>query len=227
MFKRIHAKLGSAGLIVAIVALVAALSGIAIAAGPKLSSTQKKEVKKIAKGLVPKGPTGPAGPQGPAGAAGPAGAKGDAGAPGAKGATGPTGATGPEGPAGPTETKLPPGETLKGTWSIAGKGVDYLSITFPLRVEPAPAEFENSTNFIKPGDGPTAECPGSTSNPEAAPGEICLYADAFFNAAGPFGINGFSKDRTAGVIAEFETSAESGGFAYGAWAVTAREPEEE
>ncbi|HVV72142.1 MAG TPA: hypothetical protein VHI52_11700 [Verrucomicrobiae bacterium] len=46
--QRIHQKLGTAGLIVAIVALVAALAGGAYAAGGGLSGKQKKEVTKIA-----------------------------------------------------------------------------------------------------------------------------------------------------------------------------------
>jgi hypothetical protein len=94
MLSRMHQKLGTAGFIIAIVALVAALGGGAYAAQAKLNSTQKKEVKKIAQTeaskIVPA--TGPAGPQGPAG---PAGAKGDAGAAGAAGTNG----TSPEGTA--------------------------------------------------------------------------------------------------------------------------------
>jgi hypothetical protein len=89
MFSRIHNKLGSAGLIVAVIALVAALAGTAIAAA-KLNGTQKKETEKIAKKWAKKipGPAGPAGPKGdagPAGAKGDSGSKGDSGAPGSKG----------------------------------------------------------------------------------------------------------------------------------------------
>lgn len=126
MFSRIHNKLGTAGLIVSIVALVFALAGTAFAAAG-LNSKQKKEVTKIAKKYAGKpgpqgqaGPQGPQGPAGPAGAVGPQGAKGDPGADGAKGATGPTGPTGPggtgsTGPTGPTGTSvtlssIPPGE---------------------------------------------------------------------------------------------------------------------
>jgi hypothetical protein len=48
MISRIHSKLGTAGLVVALVALVVALTGVAFAASG-LNSKQKKEVKKIAK----------------------------------------------------------------------------------------------------------------------------------------------------------------------------------
>lgn len=81
----IREPFGTAGLVVACVALIAALGGTALAAA-KLNSTQKKEVKKIAMKYAGKpgapGATGPAGPQGPAGP------KGDAGSQGATGANG-------------------------------------------------------------------------------------------------------------------------------------------
>lgn len=48
------------------------------------------------------------------------------GRPGEEGATGPTG---------PTETKLPPGQSVKGLWQFQteGSGVAYVSFSFPLR----------------------------------------------------------------------------------------------
>jgi len=125
MFSRIHGKLGTAGLIVAVVALVAALGGGAYAANNGLNKQQKKQVRNIAKNST-KGPIkneskkwskkfskrfaepGPAGPQGLPGATGlpgPQGAPGATGAPGADGtdgSNGAKGATGDEGPKGPT-----------------------------------------------------------------------------------------------------------------------------
>jgi hypothetical protein len=98
--RAIREPFGTAGLIVACVALIAALGGTAFAAA-KLNSTQKKEVEKIAKKFAGKpGAPGAAGPQGPAGANGAAGAKGATGpqgSAGAKGATGADGATGEDG----------------------------------------------------------------------------------------------------------------------------------
>jgi hypothetical protein len=83
MFERIHNQIGTAGLIVAIVALVAAIGGSAVAAtgGNPLASAsrQNKKSKVIITKLSQikpsvrnqlKGATGPAGPQGPAGANG-------------------------------------------------------------------------------------------------------------------------------------------------------------
>jgi hypothetical protein len=96
MFSRIHSRLGTAGLIVAIVALVAALAGGAYAASG-LNKQQKKQVRSIAKSESKKwskkfsqqfaqpGPAGATGATGPAGPVGPAGAKGDNGNDGAAG----------------------------------------------------------------------------------------------------------------------------------------------
>jgi hypothetical protein len=99
VISRIHQKLGTAGFIISIVALVAALGGGAYAASAKLNSTQKKEVTKIAQTEAKKfaGKPGAPGATGPAGAAG---AKGDAGTPGAAGAAGTAGTTGDAGPSG-------------------------------------------------------------------------------------------------------------------------------
>ena len=70
MFSRMHDKLGTAGLVVAIVALVFAMVGGAYAAGG-LTKQQEKQVTKIAKKYAGKpGAQGPQGPQGPAGLVG-------------------------------------------------------------------------------------------------------------------------------------------------------------
>lgn len=93
MISKLHNKLGTAGLVIAVVALVAALAGTAFAAAG-LNVTQKKEVKTIAKQYAgkdgKKGPAGPAGAQGTPGAPGSPGAKGDQGEPGKDGVS-PTG----------------------------------------------------------------------------------------------------------------------------------------
>jgi hypothetical protein len=91
--RSIREPFGTAGLIVACVALVAALGGTALAAA-KLNGTQKKEVEKIAKKYAGQpGATGATGPQG----AGPAGAKGDKGDKGDKGENGDPGTPGTPG----------------------------------------------------------------------------------------------------------------------------------
>lgn len=98
MLSRLHNKLGTAGLVVAMAALVLAVGGTALAAKGALTGKQKKEVEKIAKKYAGKpGATGPAGPAGPKGDNGAPGPKGDAGA---KGDTGSPGSTGSAGAAG-------------------------------------------------------------------------------------------------------------------------------
>jgi hypothetical protein len=89
--RAIREPFGTAGLIVACVALIAALGGTALAAA-KLNSTQKKEVEKIAKKFAGKpgapGAPGAAGPTGPQGSGGSAGKDGTNGTNGTNGAPG-------------------------------------------------------------------------------------------------------------------------------------------
>jgi len=92
--RSIREPFGTAGLLVAILALVLATTGAALAAGA-LTGKQKKEVTKIAKKYAGKpgapGATGPAGPVGPAGPKGDTGAKGDTGSQGNPGTPGAAG----------------------------------------------------------------------------------------------------------------------------------------
>ncbi len=126
MFSRLREHFGTASLIVAVFALMAALATGAVAANGGSGEGKASASAKAKKGpRGPKGPKGakgdpgPAGPQGPVGPPGSQGPKGDPGAAGADGvkgatgATGPagTGATGPAGPAGPTGLEGPTGPT--------------------------------------------------------------------------------------------------------------------
>jgi hypothetical protein len=92
MLTKIHQKLGTAGFVISIVALVAALGGGAYAASGGLTGKQKKEVEKIAKKYA--GKPGAPGATGPGGASGAKGDKGDAGAAGTNGTNGTNGANG-------------------------------------------------------------------------------------------------------------------------------------
>jgi hypothetical protein len=201
MFQQVREKLGGAGLIVAVVALIVALAGGAYAASKALTSKQKKEVKAIAKSFQGTGPAGPAGtqgPQGPAGAKGDAGAKGATGATGlngtpgltgATGATGAAGATGPTGPTGPTgksgTTPLGPGEIETGTWSlnVSATGEQFSTISFQRPVPGGINETFNEDeelvqNVHLEGE---AGCPGfveggSVGNPQVTNSkELCIY----------------------------------------------------
>jgi hypothetical protein len=208
MFSKLHDRVGTAGLVVAIVALVVALSGTAIAASGGLTGKQKKEVEKIAKKFA--GKPGAAGASGPAG---PAGSKGDTGAPGANGIAGATGSTGPAGAAGkegeagepgpPGEegspwtvnSTLPSKATETGTYLISsetGTGVEFElaagGISFPVAL---PSSIDGA--HVKYVTGPTApaECENSkhtgtasVSNPEASAGFLCIYEGSTLNMNG-------------------------------------------
>jgi hypothetical protein len=140
MLSRIHNKLGTAGLIVAVVALIAALGGAAFAASGKLSPGEKKEVKKIAKKFA--GKPGPAGPKGDTGAKGDQGPKGDTGAKGDKGDAGNNGARGEAGMCSEEnpECSLASGGMLTGIYSVApGQSEsDLANIAFPVRLSSPP-----------------------------------------------------------------------------------------
>jgi hypothetical protein len=99
MFHKVRERLGSAGLAVAIVALIVALSGGAYAATATNSAKKPKGLTKaqviaLIKANVKPGPPGSPGPAGPAGPAGGAGTKGDQGIQGTKGDPGAKGDTG-------------------------------------------------------------------------------------------------------------------------------------
>ena len=198
MLAKLHQRLGTAGLVVAVVALVAAVTGTALAAGG-LTAQQENQVVKIAKKYAgpkgPKGPKGDTGPQGPAGAngsngapgaAGPAGATGASGktgptgptgSTGLTGATGKTGPTGPTGPSGVTKT-LPAEQTETGVWGtgpLTSSGFHYFPISFPIPLSEAPNPvIVPATKASEPG------CPGRggttvSAIPQAEPGNLCVY----------------------------------------------------
>jgi len=215
MISKLHQKLGTAGFVVAIVALVVALGGAAIAAVPGLNPKQKKQVTKIAMKYAGKngapGAVGPQGPKGDPGVAGSQGPKGDAGAPGLEG---------PEGPPGPTETKLPSGKTLKGLWQFEVNqnpfGLGLMTISFPLRVEPGP-----EPEWVPAGtsEGENEHCPGEVDNPKADPGYFCIYAGLVLGTATEEP-SSLGANASLGYRGEWGIEGEVA-LAYGSWAVTA------
>ena len=234
MISRIHNRLGTAGFVVAIVALVAALSGAAIAAGG-LSKSQEKQVKKIVNKEIKKHP----GPQGPKGDPGAPGAKGDPGAPGAKGDPGAPGKDGVDGEDGVCSVSvpqcvLPSGATMTGLWSFSAPtgGEEYFStISFPLQAPTEPTiryigtetEEEREDNEGAPFD--TTNCPGTPADPEALPGFLCIYG-GFVNNIIQFGFKepaiGATADPNSGVNLVWEIDQNGfAAFGWGSWAYTA------
>jgi collagen triple helix repeat protein len=189
MFSKLQERFGTAGLVVAIIALIAALTGTAIA---KLNGSEKKEVEKIAKKVAKKfpGPQGPPGVQGPAGPAGPAGPEGKQGPAGSEGEEGPTGPTGPTGESGFTAT-LPSGETETGAWGfskVTAPAFVHVTPSFAIPLE-APVS-EGNAHLISPTGKEIAlvlepepgyaevtqtNCDGTSEAPAADPGHFCMY----------------------------------------------------
>lgn len=203
MLTRLRTQFGTAGLVVAILALVVAIGGTALAASA-LNGKQKKEVEKISKKF--------AGKPGAAGVQGPAGTKGDAGVPGSNGINGKDGTNGTSvtntaipvgnakceenggaefkvgagtatfacnGETGFTKT-LPLGETETGTVSFetvpSTPFPRFSNLSFPIPLEEALST--GNIHLIDSGQT-TTECTGSFSEPAAiaAAGEsvLCIY----------------------------------------------------
>lgn len=175
--RAIREPFGKAGLIVAVLALVLALTGAAFAAAG-LNGKQKKEVEKIAKKFA--GKPGKAGAPGAAGPTGPAGPKGAQGAPGEPGPRGPQGNEGSPWTAGGT---LPKGATETGSFN-APSGASTAAITtisFPIPLAKAAAEGTTAVYVTRAeweASSP-AECPGTGLNPKAEEGFLCLYEGDF------------------------------------------------
>jgi hypothetical protein len=140
---------------------------------------------------------------------------------------GPRGAQGPVGPAGPVTGELPSKATLRGVYNVdfVASGVDEIggdSISFALRLPAKP-----TVQVIGVGGAPTANCPGSVANPQAAPGYLCVYK-YFENNTTNFAIcdldcSGFpvpTAERT-GVLLYLHSTAGTRTDAVGTWAVTA------
>lgn len=171
MFSRIHEKLGTAGFVISIVALIAALTGGAYAAGalsPQVKKQITKESKKFSKKFSKQ--FAQVGPQGPQGNPGAPGAKGDTGSSGANGSPGTNGTNGTNGEPGmcseaEPECALPSGAVLTGKWAIAGGESDFelATISFPLRVSPPPTALREG------------ELAGFTVGYELQDGNIELY----------------------------------------------------
>jgi hypothetical protein len=132
------------------------------------------------------------------------------------------GPAGRQGPPGPFPATLPSGKTLTGDYRTvfpSGSAVsipDTQSFAFPLTSRPA-------VHFIGVGATPPAQCPGTATEPKAAPGNLCVYAALGDISATAVAI----ADRETNVAPEasprgfsvFEANNDS--FSTGSWAVTA------
>jgi hypothetical protein len=134
------------------------------------------------------------------------------------------GPRGPEGPGGSNPDKLPSGKTLRGRFDAAdpanqtsGAAV-FDSISFGAQLAAAPTR----TIVLNP-PGP-AQCPGTVDDPQAAPGQLCLYVGDRANLSSFDTIvdgvkTGGTTRQGAGVVAISSAAGPYG--ARGSWAVTA------
>lgn len=233
MYRRFHERFGAVGVVIAVIALIVALGGTALAKG-LFTKAQEKKIASIAKKYAGKpGATGPQGPQGLPGAAGQKGEKGD------KGETGPPGTY---------PTKLPSGQTLTGIWGqeiapVSGE-LSLATISYPIRVSPPPAKLAwvkaggNQALVVNPETGASVEilenteeveeiCPGSAADPEAVAGNVCMYTALEKSATFDNGLFGDPKratspDPTSGAVFPFHNTEGEPGLISGSWAVTAK-----
>ena len=232
MISRIHSKLGTAGFVVAIVALVAALGGGAYAAQQAgLNGKQKKQVKSIANSEAKKyanSNPGPTGAQGPQGITGPQGSKGDAGNPGSNGSDGSDGSDGQS----VTVTNEPPGAncTSGGKKLVSASGTTYVCNGETGFTDTLPAgKTETGTWAIGPKDKtswiplsfniPLEEAPESIYYVNAAGEEVTDFFGGrqpaanclgdFENPTAPAGAVCVYAETEIGVGAEFEGSRPS------------------
>lgn len=116
---------------------------------------------------------------------------------------------------------LPPGETETGTWTTGpiASGASSVLLSFPFNI-PLASGSSYTVNWINSAGvakvGSLANCPGEPTEPEAAPGNLCVYTAGEENTEENF--TPFAAT-TAGAIAIFNLKA--GGLALGTYAVTA------
>jgi hypothetical protein len=213
MFSLLRRRFGMSG-IVAVVAVVFAMTGGAFAGGSQLArvvvTSERHEPSSAYRQQAKRGPRGPRGATGPRGPAG-------QGSPGQAGPAGPKGAEGSPWTAGGT---LPPGRSESGTWIAAAVGAE---------IEPGKSEGASSISFVirtvlppaihliakgKAGEEHAAECPGSVSLPLAAKGNLCLYTS---EDQGLTLLEAFPS--TSGALLTFKGPPKTA--AAGTWAVTA------
>jgi hypothetical protein len=199
------------------------------------------------------GPAGPAGGTGPAGGPGPAGNDGSNGKSVVAALEGKSAGShckeggsnfevegsgaktyacnGKEGPQGPSGimSSLEPEQSEHGVYAIRGEGGNgegYATISFPIPLKETLEEAD--VHLVEEGKkGPAKECEeGSSAEPKAAPGNLCVYEVASGEQQSPFTINpevpelnGTTGVGKSGVLLRFVNLA-GGSSVYGVWVVT-------
>jgi len=214
MFSMIKRYFSFTGLI-ATLALVFAMTGGAIAAKKYLITSTNQISPSVLKKLK-----GAAGPAGPAGLTGVVGAKGATGATGVAGSPGSPGAPGAPGSPWTAGGTLPAGETETGTWGyvLAKEEEETVDISFTIPLKAALPEA--NVHIIKVAGEEENVCPGSSTEPEAEPGNLCLYVNSPPGLTGTPTIPSFLVSRVSGAVIVV-SAGEEPSIGLGTWAVTA------
>jgi hypothetical protein len=129
---------------------------------------------------------------------------------------------------------LPPGETETGTWAFgdidAGKAAEpslpgLIRVPISFSIPLGAGLPESGVHYLAPGGGPTTECPGSVGDPEAEPGNLCVYGSGAENVLW-VGIIKVEIEAlgasTAGALILFTPSGDNAN-GFGTWAVSEEE----
>jgi hypothetical protein len=152
----------------------------------------------------------------------PRGAQGPQGLPGAQGAQGIQGIQGPPGPF--PDGDIPAGKTIRGTLFVFGSASgagQYFDgeINFGFSLPAAP-----TVRYINQGTTPPAQCPGNVTNPQAQPGNLCIYERLNINAPTRFAYNplnnGFNQSSRYGTGVAVYSGASGQVEIDASWAVT-------
>ncbi len=118
---------------------------------------------------------------------------------------------------------MPSGKTLRGQYAVGAvatgaSGDSWGSISFGFQMSAAP-----TPHYIPLAGAPPAQCPGTTANPAASPGHLCIYEASKTNLAS---LSVFGATGTVGVTSKWGAglwlvSTAAGSFwSYGSWAAT-------
>jgi hypothetical protein len=223
--------------VIAVLALVFAMTGGAYAAKKFLITSTGQISPKVLKSLKgaagAKGTNGANGAQGAAGATGPAGPAGPVGPAGTNGTDGKEGKEGKEGKQGApgttgfTET-LPSGKTETGTWSAMQETEEVgtvASISFAIPL--AEGLEEPAVHVDTLGEAKFEEfCPGSAEAPKATKGNLCIYTGIHkgleaLEVIKPFTTSEPGTGPNGAILRMAQPATAEPTFAYGSWAVTA------
>lgn len=117
--------------------------------------------------------------------------------------------------------------TMRGDWSVVFPATSAssrggMSISFPRQLASAPNAA--AANVIAAGGAPTATCPGSVDDPQAAPGHVCVYerhrGNVFNVLMWSSGTGLYNLATTTGFSISVWAAAAGNVFAWGRWAAT-------